>query len=38
LVDVKEVGFIEDHDDVGAAFVFFCGEQVGGLWMSSDFW
>ena len=31
LVGGEKVGFVDDHDDVFAAFVFFGGEQVGGL-------
>ncbi len=32
LVDAEQVGFVEDEDDVAAAFVFFGGEQLAGLW------
>ena len=31
LVAGEEVGFVEDEDDGAAAFVFFGGEQFGGL-------
>ena len=31
MVGGEEVGFVDDHDDVFVAFVFFRGERVGGL-------
>jgi hypothetical protein len=37
LVGIEEVGFVDDDDDVLAAFVAFGGERVLGLWDQRGF-